>query len=133
MRIVRFGVVVAVLLAAGFLATAAVGEKGAPAGGGPTDRVLFAVEGLSCGSCEGRVVEALRALPGVRAVGVDLAAGRVGVEYEPGRADPKRLADAVTRLGYPARYLASGPSVALGAAGRPGSSGCGGTCCGGGQ
>ncbi|WP_025322428.1 heavy-metal-associated domain-containing protein [Deferrisoma camini] len=98
-----------------------------------TDRVLFAVEGLSCGSCEGQVVKALQAQPGVRAVGVDLRAGRVVVEYEPAVVDAKRLADAVTRIGYPARYLASGPSVPLGQRGQAGDGGCGGSCCQGAQ
>ncbi len=98
-----------------------------------TDRVLFAVEGLSCGSCEGQVVKTLQAQPGVRAVGVDLRAGRVVVEYEPAVVDAKRLADAVTRIGYPARYLASGPSVPLGQRGQAGDGGCGGSCCQGAQ
>jgi len=106
-----------------------VGFPGEAPASASTDRVLFAVEGLSCGSCEGQVVKTLQAQPGVRAVGVDLRAGRVVVEYEPSVVDAKRLADAVTRIGYPARYLASGPSVPLGQRGRAGGGDCGGSCC----
>ncbi|MBI5443503.1 MAG: heavy-metal-associated domain-containing protein [Deltaproteobacteria bacterium] len=96
----------------------------------PTQRVLLQVEGLSCGSCEARVRKALTEKPGVRAVDVNLSQKTVTVEYEEGAADPKELADRITRLGYPARFLASGPGVPgpKRAEGKP-AGGCGGDCC----
>ncbi|GAB4258978.1 MAG: hypothetical protein Kow0092_06910 [Deferrisomatales bacterium] len=121
-------------VALGFRAGGGAKPSGAaslPDPGDAVERVLFSVQGVSCGSCEGRIREALARRPGVRAVGVDLAARTVTVEYVKRQADPKALADAVTGLGYPARYLASGASVAPPAAARPGtgSGGCGGSCC----
>jgi copper chaperone CopZ len=108
-------------------------QAGAQAGeepAGPSERVLFQVDGLTCGSCEGRVRQALQAKTGVRAVGVDLGAKTVAVEYEAGAADPKELADTMTRLGYPARYLASGAAVPVApAAPAKRAGGCAGGCC----
>ncbi len=99
----------------------------------PVARLLLDVPGMTCGSCEGRIREALEARPGVTAVAVDLALKTVTVEYAAGGDDPKALADAVTRSGYPARFRASGPGVPPAATGapRPGG-GCGGNCCAGG-
>ncbi len=96
-------------------------------------RLLLDVPGMRCGSCEGRIREALEARPGVTAVAVDLARKTVTVEYVAGSDEPKALADAVTRSGYPARFLASGPAVAPACpdAERP-RAGCGGDCCAGG-
>ncbi len=111
---------------------AAPGPSG-PAGAGQMARLLLDVPGMTCGSCEGRIREALERRQGVRAVAVDLARKTVTVEYAAGSDDPKALADVVTRSGYPARFLASGPGVAPvepGAA-RPGG-GCRGNCCAGG-
>jgi Cu+-exporting ATPase len=100
---------------------------------GQMARLLLDVPGVTCGSCEGRIREALEARPGVAAVAVDLARKTVTVEYVAGSDDPKALADAVTRSGYPARFRASGPAVAPArtAAERP-RAGCGGDCCAGG-
>lgn len=89
-------------------------------------RVLLAVPSMTCGSCEGRIRAALGADPGVREVTVDLGSRTVEVVYAAGTADPKALADAVTRAGYPARYLPpDDPRPAPAKAG----SGCGGGCC----
>jgi len=99
----------------------------------PTKRLLLGVEGVSCGSCEAHIRDALEARPGVRRVGIDLAARTVTVEYVAGQEDPKSLAEVITRAGYPARFLASGPSVAPPTGGQPAPRrGCGGNCCAGG-
>jgi len=104
-----------------------------PPAGGQIERLLLGVEGVSCGSCEVRIRETLEARAGVRAVAVDLGQRTVTVEYAAGSDDPKSLAEAITRLGYPARFLAAGPGVlpARPGATRPGG-GCGGNCCAGG-
>ena len=94
------------------------------------ERLLLAVRGLSCGGCEQRIRQALRQDPNVKAVAVDIGGGTVAVEYLPGSVEPKALAERVTNLGYPARYLASGPGAAPApASGRRPSSGCNGGCC----
>lgn len=111
-----------------------VKKRARPEAKGPIGRVLLAVEGVSCGSCEAHIREALSVDPAVRAVSVDLGARTVTVEYTEGRTDPKALADRVTLAGYPARYLASGPQVPPAATKGEGSaSGCGGSCCAGGK
>lgn len=81
------------------------------------------VEGMSCGSCVKHVSEALRPLPGVSGVHVDLQAGRVRVS---GEADSERLIAALQDAGYPARLAMSAAAPTA-----PKAGGCGnhGSCC----
>ncbi|MEW6486646.1 MAG: heavy-metal-associated domain-containing protein [Thermodesulfobacteriota bacterium] len=114
----------------GLAGSGSVGES--PAASART--LVLGVERITCGSCEARIHSALEGLPGVRAVAVDLAARTVAVAHDPESADPRALAEAVTRAGYPARFLgyAEGP-LSDGARSGPGSAaagkGCGGGCC----
>lgn len=62
---------------------------------------LLDVSGMSCGSCVRHVSGALRALPGVRNVAVELSNGEVRVEHEPD-VSPAVLVDAVQDAGYEA-------------------------------
>ena len=64
---------------------------------------VYAVEGMSCGHCVAAVSGEVGAVPGVGAVEVDLAAGRVTVRGE-GFADGAVLA-AVEEAGYEGRPL----------------------------
>lgn len=57
------------------------------------------IEGMSCGHCTATVEKALRAVPGVTDVRVDLAAKTASVTANDGVA-PKALADAVTETGF---------------------------------
>jgi Au+-exporting ATPase len=66
----------------------------------PAARVELEVEGMTCASCVGRVVRALKAVPGVDAAGVNLATERATVT---GSADAATLIAAVERAGYDAR------------------------------
>ncbi|MTD99885.1 heavy metal translocating P-type ATPase [Paracoccus sp. YIM 132242] len=59
------------------------------------------VEGMSCAACSGRVARALSARPGVADAQVNLLAGTASIRHAPGLS-PADLAQAVTRLGYPA-------------------------------
>jgi len=121
---------------AGTLALGVALAWAAERGGDPTTaavdtaetRILLAVPSMTCGSCEGRIRAALDADPRVRGVTVDLGSRTVEVVYAADVADPKTLADAVTRAGYPARYL---PPDAPRPAAPKARSGCGGGCCGG--
>jgi P-type Cu+ transporter len=61
--------------------------------------VSLNVEGMTCATCAGRVEKALAALPGVQA-SVNLADERADVRYDPARANPEALADAIERAGY---------------------------------
>ena len=60
---------------------------------------VWTVTGMTCGHCVAAVTEEVSAVPGVTAVDVDLASGRVTVtaDAEP---DPASLAAAVDEAGY---------------------------------
>lgn len=59
----------------------------------------FTVVGMTCGGCVASVDRALRDLPGVTAVRVDLATGRVTVEGNP-PPSTERVQRAIDDLGY---------------------------------
>jgi copper chaperone CopZ len=65
------------------------------------ERLELEIEGMGCEGCVAAVEKALRAVPGVRTVAVDLAAGRATVEHE--GADEAALVRAVEKAGYDAR------------------------------
>jgi len=72
------------------------------------------VQGMSCGACVKHVTEALKPLPGVREVEVDLGAGRVRVHGDLAEGiDP--LVSALKQAGYPAQASGAGASKAPGA------------------
>ncbi|MFC3832963.1 MULTISPECIES: CopZ family metallochaperone [Deinococcus] len=58
------------------------------------------VSGMTCGHCEKAVEGALKAVPGVQSVRVDLQDGTATVQ---GEADPQALMAAVTEEGYGAQ------------------------------
>ncbi len=59
------------------------------------------VEGMMCEACVGHVTKALQAVPGVRDVDVDLAAGRATVQHE--GAEVPALIEAINEEGYQAQ------------------------------
>ena len=67
---------------------------------GPVRTERYAVQGMTCGSCERHVQKALRAVPGVAAVQVDVASGTALVERDPAAAPTERLVEAVKAAGY---------------------------------
>ncbi|MCC6173853.1 MAG: heavy-metal-associated domain-containing protein [Chloroflexi bacterium] len=60
----------------------------------------YAVQGMTCGSCERHVQKALRAVPGVETVRVDVASGMAVVERDPAAAPIEQLVLAVKAAGY---------------------------------
>jgi copper chaperone CopZ len=58
------------------------------------------IGGMGCEACVSRVKQALQAVPGVREVGVDLAAKQARVTYIPGQVIPEMLVQAITAAGY---------------------------------
>ena len=121
--------ILAVAIGAGFSVRGFAGSGAAQAPSGPTQTLVLGVERMTCGSCEGRIRAALEEIPGVTAVAVDLSGRTVAVEYAAGGGDPRALAEAVSRAGYPARFLGIGtgplPAGQKAAAGK----GCAGGCC----
>ena len=67
----------------------------------PAHSLELDVGGMTCASCSGRVEKALRKVPGVERVSVNLANERAHVELL-GHVDPARLIDAVNQAGYSA-------------------------------
>lgn len=66
----------------------------------PVAETEFAVDNMKCGGCAAKAEQAIRAVPGVTGVRVDLAAKSAVVQ---GGADAQAVVDALTRVGYPAR------------------------------
>lgn len=60
------------------------------------------VQGMSCGSCVKHVSEALRKLPGVVAVEVELSSGKVRVTHGASGPSVEALKDAIVEEGYTA-------------------------------
>ena len=55
------------------------------------------VSGMTCAHCVAAVSQAVRAVPGTRAIAVDLDRGAVSIEGEP---DPAAVRAAITEEGY---------------------------------
>ena len=68
----------------------------------PTAALELAIEGMSCASCVGRIEKALKAVPGVAEVAVNLATEKAVVQ---GGADPAALIAAVAEAGYEAKLI----------------------------
>jgi copper chaperone len=62
---------------------------------------LYSVEGMTCGGCQRHVEKALKGVPGVSTVQVDLAKGTASVE---GEASFESLAAALKAEGYALRH-----------------------------
>lgn len=61
--------------------------------------LLFDVKGMTCGNCVDHVTKAVREIPGVRDVKVDLATNSAKVE---GDVDERTIVDAIEEEGYEA-------------------------------
>lgn len=81
-------------------AHAALETAGYPAA---TSQAKLTITGLHCASCVGRVEAALRTVPGVTLVSVNLASETAQVTYAEGITTPAQLAQAVTDAGYTAQ------------------------------
>jgi Cu+-exporting ATPase len=73
------------------------------------DKQTFAVRGMHCAACVGKVERALRGVPGVADAAVNLATERATVQWDPQRAGVPALAAAVAAAGY---ELAEAPPAA---------------------
>jgi copper chaperone len=64
-------------------------------------RIEIEVDNVKCGGCVSAIQQGLSELPGVEAVEVEIASGRVSVEAE--RDLSAELAQTLRQLGYPPR------------------------------
>lgn len=69
---------------------------------GTAETLRFAVSGMTCGSCVVHITKAIRPLPGVEAVKVDLRAETVTVRRNAALVSSAALAAAVADAGYEA-------------------------------
>ena len=60
----------------------------------------FGVMGMTCASCVGTVEGAIKELPGVKDVSVNLTTERARVVYDPSKVTPEQIAKAVEDAGY---------------------------------
>ena len=63
--------------------------------------------GVTCGSCAGKIRDALETQKGVTSVEVDIESGKVIVWYDGKAAKQETLAPAVTAIGYDSKILQS--------------------------
>ncbi|PZN12405.1 MAG: heavy metal translocating P-type ATPase [Bacillota bacterium] len=71
----------------------------------PLQQARLSIEGMTCASCVNRVEAALRKLPGVVDVSVNLASNTGTVRYVPGAVNVAEMLRAVRGAGYEARPL----------------------------
>lgn len=67
-----------------------------------TESVTLPVLGMTCAACQHHVEEALRSTTGVESARVDLMAHRASVVFDPTRARPEALVEAIRGAGYDA-------------------------------
>ena len=64
------------------------------------ERLDLPITGMTCAACATRLERVLGRVPGVDGVSVNLATERASLAFDPARAGPEALADAVRRAGY---------------------------------
>lgn len=67
-----------------------------------TESVTLPVVGMTCAACQHHVEDALRSTAGVESARVDLMAHRARVVFDPTRAQPEALVEAIRSAGYDA-------------------------------
>jgi P-type Cu2+ transporter len=63
-------------------------------------RALFAAEGIHCSGCTRTIERAVRALPGIEAISVNAATGRVAVDWRSSQTSLPRILRAIERVGF---------------------------------
>jgi copper chaperone len=63
-------------------------------------RIVLKVDGMSCEHCAMAITKALKDLPGVSSVAVDLAAKTVTVDHTPERVIIETIKDGIKNEGY---------------------------------
>jgi len=70
--------------------------------------ISFNVEGMTCPSCSVAVRTALKKVDGVQDAKVSVSDKRATVDYDPRKATPQQMVDAVNHLGYRASLPSKG-------------------------
>jgi len=64
------------------------------------EKTVLTVEGMSCEHCVNAVTKAVKALPGIAKVAVDLEASSVLVEYDSGKTPLDKIKTEIEEQGY---------------------------------
>ncbi|MBI4330075.1 MAG: heavy metal translocating P-type ATPase [Chloroflexi bacterium] len=64
------------------------------------NKITLSVSGMTCASCVAHVEEAIQSLPGVKRVVVNLATGKVAVEFDPRQTTIAAMRESVSEIGY---------------------------------
>lgn len=75
----------------------------------PSERADMAIMGMTCAACVSRVEKAARQVPGVTDATVNLLANQGAFKYDPQKASPQAIADAIGKIGYDASPLSDAP------------------------
>ncbi|WP_052090591.1 heavy metal translocating P-type ATPase [Desulfosporosinus sp. HMP52] len=74
----------------------------------PEEEVLLTVRGMSCAACVAKVEKAVKGMPGVTSVVVNLPAESAKVKFYPGAVDKARIKKEIQALGYEASEKVTG-------------------------
>ena len=74
----------------------------------PEEEILLTVRGMSCAACVAKVEKAVKGLPGVTSVIVNLLAESAKVKFYPGAVDKTRIKKEIIDLGYEASEKLTG-------------------------
>ncbi|KJR45355.1 Lead, cadmium, zinc and mercury transporting ATPase [Desulfosporosinus sp. I2] len=74
----------------------------------PEEEVLLTVRGMSCAACVAKVEKALKGMPGVTSVVVNLPAESAKVKFYPGAVDKTRIKKEINAMGYEASEKVTG-------------------------
>ncbi len=77
----------------------------------PEEEILLTVRGMTCSACVAKVEKAVKGLPGVTSVVVNLLAESAKVKFYPGALDKTRIKKEINALGYEASEKLIGQEV----------------------
>ena len=67
-----------------------------------TTETCFKVEGMTCGSCKGKVERSVSAMEGVSSIEVDLASDSAKVVFDDDKASSEKISEVINGRGYKA-------------------------------
>ncbi len=65
-------------------------------------KTILRIKGMTCGGCVAAVKVQLKRTEGVSAYDVSLEKAEADVTYDPGKTDPKKIAESVAKTGFEA-------------------------------
>lgn len=75
------------------------------------DKAEFKISGMSCAACAARIEKALKKMPGIYSISVNLAAEKGTIEYNAGEVTINQVKEKVAKLGFEAHNIADANEV----------------------